>query len=100
MAALVSREQSKNIYIEFINNTKKSYATVLKKGLGRNVEEKIRNWNQGQINGNLNKCEQESLFLLLNSNLVYKMWYQMAFLNYIISHKKGWDHRVKVVLKK
>jgi len=95
MAALVSREQSKNIYIEFINNTKKSYATVLKKGLGRNVEEKIRNWNQGQINGNLNKCEQESLFLLLNSNLVYKMWYQMAFLNYIISHKKGWGSQSK-----
>lgn len=95
MAALVSQEQSKNIYIEFINNTKKSYATVLKKGRGRNVEEKIRNWNQGQINGNLNKCEQESLFLLLNSNLVYKMWYQMAFLNYIISHKKGWGSQSK-----
>lgn len=95
MAALISQEQSKNIYIEFINNTKKSYATVLKKGRGRNVEEKIRNWNQGQINGNLNKCEQESLFLLLNSNLVYKMWYQMAFLNYIISHKKGWGSQSK-----
>ena len=95
MAALVSQKQSKNIYIEFINNTKKSYATVLQKGRGRNVEEKIRNWNEGQINGNLNKCEQESLFLLLNSNLVYKMWYQMAFLNYIISHKKGWGSQSK-----
>ena len=95
MAALISQEQSINIYIEFINNTKKSYTTVLKKGRGRNVEEKIRNWNQGQINGNLNKCEQESLFLLLNSNLVYKMWYQMAFLNYIISHKKGWGSQSK-----
>ena len=95
MAALVSQKQSKNVYIEFINNTKKSYTTVLKKGRGKNVEEKIRNWNQGQINGNLNKCEQESLFLLLNSNLVYKMWYQMAFLNYIISHKKGWGSQSK-----
>lgn len=95
MAALVSQKQSKNIYIEFINNTKKSYATVLQKGRGRNVEEKIRNWNEGQINGNLNKCEQESLFLLLNSNLVYKMWYQMTFLNYIISHKKGWGSQSK-----
>ena len=95
MAALVSEKQSKNIYIEFINNTKKSYATVLQKGRGRNVEEKIRNWNEGQINGNLNKFEQESLFLLLNSNLVYKMWYQIAFLNYIISHKKGWGSQSK-----
>jgi len=95
MAALVSQKQSKNIYIEFINNTKKSYAAVLRDRRGRNVEEKIRNWNHGQINGNLNKCEQESLFLLLNSNLVYKMWYQMAFLNYIISHKKGWGSQSK-----
>jgi hypothetical protein len=95
MAALVSQEQSKNIYIEFINNTKKSYTKVLQKTRGRNVEEKIRNSNEGQINGNLNKCEQESLFLLLNSNLVYKMWYQMAFLNYIISHKKGWGSQSK-----
>ena len=95
MAALVSQKQSKNIYIEFINNTKKSYAAVLQKSRGRNIEEKIRNWNEGQINGNLNKCEQESLFLLLNSNLVYKMWYQMAFLNYIISHKKGWGSQSK-----
>ena len=95
MAALVPQKQSKNIYIEFINNIRKSYATVLQKGRGRNVEEKIRNWNEGQINGNLNKCEQESLFLLLNSNLVYKMWYQMAFLNYIISHKKGWGSQSK-----
>ena len=95
MAALVSQKQSKNIYIEFINNTKKSYAAVLRDKRGRNVEEKIRNWNKGQINGNINKFEQESLFLLLNSNLVYKMWYQMAFLNYIISHKKGWGSQSK-----
>tara|TARA_B100000900_G_scaffold164946_1_gene140023 strand:+ start:1217 stop:3370 length:2154 start_codon:yes stop_codon:yes gene_type:complete len=93
MAALVSQKQSKNIYIEFINNTKKSYENVFEGS--RNIEESIRKWNEEEIDGKLNKCEQESLFLLLNSNLVYKMWYQMAFLNYIISHKKGWGSQSK-----
>ena len=97
-AALVIEGQSKNIYIEFINNTKKSYKNVFK-GSG-NIEESIRKWNKVKMARDLNKYEQHSLFLLLNSNLVYKMWYQMAFLNYIISHKKGWGSQSKEKFEK
>lgn len=89
-SALVTQKESKNIYLDFIKNTEKRYKKIFQKKRGKNIEEIIRNWNEGQMKGNLNKCEQDSLFLLLNSNLVYKMWYQIAFLNYIISHKKGW----------
>ena len=96
-AALVIKGQSKNIYIEFINNTKKSYKNVFKGS--RNIEESIRKWNKVKMARDLNKYEQHSLFLLLNSNLVYKMWYQMAFLNYIISHKKGWGSQSKMRFK-
>jgi len=99
-SALVTQKESKNIYLDFIKNTKKSYKKIFQKKRGKNIEEIIRNWNEGQINGNLNKCEQDSLFLLLNSNLVYKMWYQMAFLNYIISHKKGWGSQSKEKFEK
>ena len=77
--------EKKNIYVKFVDNIKISY---------KKTELEIKKNNEDLIK-TLNTEQQLALFILLNSRLTYKIWNQVSFLNYILSHKKGWGSTEK-----